>query len=332
MANDAVVSSQPKLDQETQSHDPKSLQRNPKFWLDGGSVILRIGNDAFKVHRTLLYRHSLALPSWPVDPGTELSEGCGVVSIPPHHDISAADVEALLEYLYHDKPLSADSPFPHVASVFRTTSKRQLDLPSVHAIARERLESMFPSGPQPFSHPDNLEDALELALEYQISSIQKGLFYSLVTTATLHEEEEETSAFAHLQDPTTQSEVPDPTNHLDQKLSPAVRQRASQLMHSIMGHFTPILFTVATAEHMECTDIFADAWMPLVIQPALESDGVYKPLETLQNIINVDWEAQGLCQSCTRLKREEWRAEQEDIWNRVDEWLELKPTEAPDKS
>lgn len=72
---------------------------------------------------------------------------------------------------------------------------------------------------------------------------------------------------------------------------------------------------------MSCTDVFADQWMPLVIQPALEQDGVYKPLETIQRIIDIDWEAQGLCKSCADEKREEWRADQEDIWTKMDHWI-----------
>lgn len=63
--------------------------------------------------------------------------------------------------------------------------------------------------------------------------------------------------------------------------------------------------------------------MPLVIQPALENDGVYKPLETLQRMIDLDWAAHGMCAPCILEKREEWRNEQEDIWERIDGWLGL---------
>lgn len=74
---------------------------------------------------------------------------------------------------------------------------------------------------------------------------------------------------------------------------------------------------------MACTDSFAETWMTLVIQPALESDGVYKPLETLEQMKNIDWAKKGLCPSCVREKREEWIEEQKLIWKRVDDWLEL---------
>ena len=83
---------------------------HPKFWLDDGSLLLIVGNDLFKVHRTLLYRHSRVLPTWPGSydltdhHGIDNSEidGCAIVSIPEDTNTKADDVEALLEHLYHD--------------------------------------------------------------------------------------------------------------------------------------------------------------------------------------------------------------------------------------
>jgi len=57
-------------------------------------------------------------------------------------------------------------------------------------------------------------------------------------------------------------------------------------------------------------------WMSVVIQPALQNGGVYKPLETLQNIIDIGWGKLGLCLSCVTEKRAEWTREQEGIWGK----------------
>lgn len=100
-------------------------------------------------------------------------------------------------------------------------------------------------------------------------------------------------------------------------------QKCKDLLDNLIGHFTPILFTVATAGHMACTDVFAEAWMPLVIQPALENNGLCKPIETLQTIIDLDWKVQGLCEECVEDKRQEWRGEQKDVWDKMDLWLGL---------
>lgn len=72
---------------------------------------------------------------------------------------------------------------------------------------------------------------------------------------------------------------------------------------------------------MACTDRFADMWMPRVIQLSFEDDGVYKPLETLERIKRIDWEAQGVCPSCAAEKRQEWTGEQETVWQKIDEWI-----------
>jgi len=126
--------------------------------------------------------------------------------------------------------------------------------------------------------------------------------------------------------PTEISEISVPTDpnvklHTPVPVSPAAAERCSHLMSETIAYFTPILFTPATTSHMACTDVFADTWMSLVIQPALDSDGVYKPLEMLQKIIEIDWASYGLCVSCCVEKRNEWRNEQEDIWTRMDKWL-----------
>jgi hypothetical protein len=61
--------------------------------------------------------------------------------------------------------------------------------------------------------------------------------------------------------------------------------------------------------------------MSLVIQPAISTSGVYKPLEMLEQIKQIDWAAEGLCAACAREKREEWTREQEDVWEKMDLWL-----------
>jgi hypothetical protein len=99
-----------------------------------------------------------------------------------------------------------------------------------------------------------------------------------------------------------------------------------RLMTHLIEHFTPTLFTPPATSHMACTDVFADLWMNLVIQPAIHDDGVYKPLETLERIKCIDWAAAGLCSPCAVEKNEEWTGEQELIWNLIDQWLDLPDT------
>lgn len=104
-------------------------------------------------------------------------------------------------------------------------------------------------------------------------------------------------------------------------LSPETSQICVTLMSRIVEYFTPILFTVATTSHMECTDVLAETWMPLVIQPAIRDSEMYKPLESLERIKSIDWVKHGLCASCTGEKREEWTNEQKTFWKLIDTWL-----------
>ena len=73
---------------------------------------------------------------------------------------------------------------------------------------------------------------------------------------------------------------------------------------------------------MACTDVLSEKWMPLVIQPALDDNGLCRPLETLDRIIGIDWAAEGLCAECVREKTGEWRGEQRAVWEAMDRWLE----------
>jgi len=104
-------------------------------------------------------------------------------------------------------------------------------------------------------------------------------------------------------------------------LPPPIVEQCKRLLALTIAHFTPILFTPPATSHMECTDVFADTWMTHVIQPALESDGVYKPLETLETIKSRDWTKDGLCVDCHKDKLDEWTEEQETVWKLMDSWL-----------
>jgi len=170
-----------------------------------------------------------------------------------------------------------------------------------------------------------------------LSQVRKVVLYSLMTTTDFDFPEAGTSAM----DPQNSScgldsasrvnsaheQMSDSTvGHCEAgtiggNLSQKDAQLCMTLMMCIIDHFTPMLFTPAATPHMECTDVFAETWMPLVIQPALQDDGVYKPLETLERIKAIDWAAHGLCASCIVEKREEWTQQQRTVWRMMDGWL-----------
>ncbi|KAF9486079.1 hypothetical protein BDN70DRAFT_870594 [Pholiota conissans] len=307
-------------------------RRHPIYWFDDGSLILDVATYRFKVHHTLVSRHSRyfsALDAKNVAQGT-LNNGSseatndgpsGVqITFGSERKILAEDVEALLRHLYHDEPLSKDSTFAHVASLLRVSSPQQLDYPAIHKSAADIFESMFPTDPAAFTHDHSLYDALPLATEFNLRAARKAILYSLVTTT----EFDVSDSNADTQNPEAASSLLAAADKT-RTLSPADSEICTTLMTRLIENFTPTLFTAPAASHMKCTDAFAgDTWMTLVIQPALENDGVYKPLETLQRIKEIDWEAHGLCPSCVAEKIEEWTQEQRTIWDLIDSWLENK--------
>ncbi|KAF9220126.1 hypothetical protein BS17DRAFT_355553 [Gyrodon lividus] len=312
---------------------PLQVRRHPTYWFNDDSVIVRVpsnqgdvqdGDVHFKVHRSLLCRHS----SWRAVSTREDNKSVPMITIPPELGVQVQDFTSLLEHLYHDTPLSPEAPFQHVAAILRVSSQNQLDLPSVHSLARSYLVAMFPSGPYPFVHPSHLEEALGLAVQYKITSIQKGLYYSLVMTTDFEPADLDAA----------RSEIPVPSNILGDDgasadlsaphvLSPTDIERCRNLMIGMVEYFIPVLFTPPATPHMACTDVFADKWMDLVVQSAIADCTLYKPLETLEQIKQLDWGGEGLCPACVRGKREEWTLEQERVWEKMDVWLNLDTKE-----
>ncbi|KAF9538580.1 hypothetical protein CPC08DRAFT_824620 [Agrocybe pediades] len=324
------------------------VQNHPIYWFPDGSLILDVEVQRFKVHHTLLSRHSRFFSAVEAKKeghleGTthqqsgasndENRDGPKHVVLEPKSKIKAADVEALLQHLYHDAPLSKDSPASHVMSVLLVSSPQHLDFPVIHKRALELFEDFFPKNPESFTHNHPLYDALPIATELNLHEVRKAIIYSLVTTTEFDVDDILPTNEVENQAPQSSSELNGsmaespltPFPKKIQRLSPADARICMSLMTKVIDHFTPILFTPAATRHMECTDVFARLWMPLVIQPALEDDGVYKPLETLQRIKEIDWAGHGLCTSCVVEKREEWTDEQKTVWDLMDRWLSEAP-------
>ncbi|KAG0701691.1 hypothetical protein DFH29DRAFT_805965 [Suillus ampliporus] len=296
----------------------QNVRQHPTYWFNDGSIVVRSRNMrneevCFKLHESLLRRQSRFVQRM-LDNETSTEE----VLIPPELGVQVHDLTALLEHLYHDTPLSAEAPFSHVAAILRVSSPDQLDLPGVHMSARAYFVSMFPQGPQPFAHPSShLEEALALVHSYQIPSIRKGIYYSLVTTSEFELEADDLDPGNSIE-PNGSSGSSSTPRYI---LPPTDVERCRNLMTGIVEHFTPILFTPPATPHMACTDVFADRWMSLVIQPAISNSGVCQPLEMLEQIKQIDWATEGLCAACVREKTQEWTQEQKDLWEKMDSWL-----------
>jgi hypothetical protein len=87
-----------------------SIVRNhPVYWFDDGSLVLDVELQRFKVHRTLLSRHSrffASLSSAPTttdsSPTVVRTQECDHIVLEQRKEVRSEDVEALLQHFYHD--------------------------------------------------------------------------------------------------------------------------------------------------------------------------------------------------------------------------------------
>jgi len=310
------------------------LRKHPLYWFDDGSLILHIQDVLFRLHYSLLKRHSPYLASvdnvHPIESipiVNDLDKHSIYIRVGEDRRISTRDVEALLEHMYHDFPLSPDSSFERIASVLRSSSPQQLDMPGVHAKARGYLDAIFAKKMPSDIDPTQLQEALFIAKTFRLLSVLKIVLYQAMVSSDLDLDDDTPppSNTTFLDPPSFQSPFNSGSSGPlvnGERLTEADMQLCKRLMTRVIDHFTPILFTPATTPHMACTDVFADTWMDLVISPALEDDGVYKPIETLERLKQIEWAQRGLCAECMKDKREEWTGEQESIWALVEKWLE----------
>jgi len=170
------------------------IRNHPIYWFEDGSLVLDVETQRFKVHHTFLSRHSRFFSTssgfkkehtTAADDSnhtSSLNSNAKHVILEPKLQVKARDVEALLQHLYHDVHLGTDSSFSHVISLLRVSSPQQLDFPHVHEAACDVFKGLFPQNPEGFTHNHPLYDALPVARDYNLSSVRKAIFYSLVTT------------------------------------------------------------------------------------------------------------------------------------------------------
>jgi hypothetical protein len=86
-------------------------QISDRFWFDDGSVIVSLVPTVYKVHKSILDRHSTKFAPWLLDAtdptALALSSAIGdaktpIMAIPVELGLAIEDFEALLAHLYHN--------------------------------------------------------------------------------------------------------------------------------------------------------------------------------------------------------------------------------------
>ncbi|KAH9930859.1 uncharacterized protein B0H18DRAFT_872508 [Fomitopsis serialis] len=128
---------------EDQPETTTSTEKSPTYWFDDGNVILQVGDNSFRVHTSVLSRHSVVFRDLFKLPQTspDMRDGCVVVQL---HDI-AGDVEVLLAALYDGCSMYFGArsciPFSTIACLIRLGHKYQME--HIFAGAITRLKSCF---------------------------------------------------------------------------------------------------------------------------------------------------------------------------------------------
>jgi len=108
----------------------KALQNHPTLYYDDGNLILSCGSTLFRVHRSVLSKHSpvfRTLFERDEDTKTETLRGCLHVAL----DDTKEEIEALLNVIYDgfriDFPELTVVNFPTLANIFRMATKYRID-------------------------------------------------------------------------------------------------------------------------------------------------------------------------------------------------------------
>ncbi|KAF6750569.1 hypothetical protein DFP72DRAFT_910551 [Ephemerocybe angulata] len=235
----------------------------------------------------------------------------GEAMIKTEEEVSADDFEVLLKYLDGCEEINSQTALLTLQSLLRISHPSRLDIPKLHSDARQTFESIFPPHMLAIKRDSStLYHALLVAEEFTFRNVRKALLYAIITSNNI-----DTAAG-------TPSDPAWSAHHV---------KIFAHLLAKFVDKFAPVLYTVANAGHMACTDAFADAWMPLVIEPSYQDDGVTDPLRSLQRIKGIDWGKHGICDECVKDKTDEWNEEMENIWAVLDEWIEEAEIKVNDK-
>ncbi|KAF7967490.1 hypothetical protein HWV62_34055 [Athelia sp. TMB] len=119
--------------------------RSNLLWFSDGNIVLQAGGTQFKVHQSILARHSAVFKDMFTVPqpikGNEVVDGCHLV----HVSDSASEFTVALEAIFLRKWVSTGEPLPIevIAAMLRMGSKYEMEALRVEALKRLYLE--FPS-------------------------------------------------------------------------------------------------------------------------------------------------------------------------------------------
>ena len=364
LADDIVhLRSSKRLKSERRPGPQVTVRPHPDFWHPDGSVVVEIGNTKFKLHRSMLQKHSVYFASlfqtrgMPSQGGrayleVEVDERSPNAHIPVYRvsETTANDFVALLTvieepmcvFAFYVPPTAyfctwvcncskyADEapPMPILAGVLRAA--RALSFDAQRKWAERVFERMWPATldavtDKPIPHASV---ALALARTYGIHGVQKRASYELLRTPTLGQ-----SVGA----PSTP--VEDGAAGADAEMGVLPHADLLRLLHA---REQLCLFWAETAgkaptefpclrgtesDRGPCTVMSGDRvhsrWAELVHASGVFAQRTIDPLMGLQDLVDIPWRDEGFCRKCVAARVNEWADLKRKLWDSLDVWLEL---------
>ncbi|CAA7266013.1 unnamed protein product [Cyclocybe aegerita] len=191
-------------DAEASVNGSLATTRSEGLWLDDGNIILQAEATQFRVHRSMLARHSVVFKdmfSMPQPDEDPVFEGCPVITLSD----KAEDLKQILSVFYDNfgsMDLSKDIPISRASIMLRLGKKYDISLLRDEAL--KRLRQDFPvtlmewdnsyeghCGPSldfSFVSPSQaVADVIALGLEEDVSTILPGVFFYYIVKTSLED-------------------------------------------------------------------------------------------------------------------------------------------------
>ncbi|KAI0795988.1 hypothetical protein C8Q75DRAFT_730140 [Abortiporus biennis] len=314
--------------------------KHPEYWLLDGSVVLRVENVLFRLHRSTLSQLSSYFKELfedadtavedveDSDSGQERMEGRPVFTL---HDVTVRDFERLWKATTTAIGFVYKRPsFSELASILRAS--RALSFTLLDEYATTTLRQMWPSDLANLSSDRSpyASESIVLARKCNMPEILKRAFYELLRSSGLGQKEED--------DPESLDEETEEISKEDMKM--LIRARERLVLQWLMTASSPPKWSCpleeqqpdqlavernndAFAKCKESRQNFAAIWQKQVFEGGIFEEYLYDALCGLQKLIDIDWQHLGFCEGCVRSWKDGWGKDRTRIWELLDLWLEL---------
>lgn len=158
-------------------------------------------------------------------------------------------------------------------------------------------------------------DTIILAKQYRVPNVLKRAYYELLTNADMNQE------------PSSYTKLPSEDLYL-------LVETRNILLHEWMS-------LIAVSSLQECPtesetpqyDALSwsgrkKKWYKIIYESGLAEEWTYDPITGIDNLIGAKWATDEFCTKCIKKMKSEWQEKKEELWEKLDEWLHIKETEA----